>query len=311
MTSLPLITQHPLLPQIIAEAFYWKTTKDPLGGTLPWVDTGREIISLPHFSYGSRQDGVYDNNQYDNLVSILQTLEQLHKQTRNKFQLRIPFLSNVEETPKVSSWLELKSPLYHNCLTLPGNLGRKIRKAHQEGLRVRHGGLELLESFFKVYEQRLHEIGSAALPLIFFKNLLERYPDQTLKADALVFIVSLNAEVIGGAFCLKYGVFIENTWFATLARYQKFYTSYLLHAAMIEYAASSGCTIYSFGRSTRNSGVHRFKKQWGAEDVALYWIQVPEPKLSLRNFPGLLKIWKHVPLSIARPINPWLATRFY
>lgn len=306
-----LISHHPLLPQIIAETFHWKIAKDPLGGPVAWVDTGREIVSLPHFSYGAWPDGITDGNLLKNLSILRENIRQLQLHTGKKYQWRIPAFSDQEETTKVCSWLELKRPWYNSHLSWPGNLGRKIRKAFDEGLRVREGGRELLEMFYKVYELRLHEIGSAALPLIFFKNLLESYPDSALKADARIFIVTRNAETLGGAFCLKYDTFIENTWFATLARYQKLYTSYLLHAAMIEYAANSGCKVYSFGRSTRNSGVHRFKKQWGTEDVALYWIQIPEPKISLRNFPGLLKLWKNVPLGIARSFNPWLASRFY
>lgn len=309
--ALQLITDHPALPQIIADSFQWRIAKSPLGDSVSWVDTTREIVSLPHFSYGFQSTYQEDSYHKNNIEEVHQKLVNLHHHTGRKFQLRLAISPDPGDTFKVSSWLKLNKPWYNDHLSWPGNLGRKIRKAHQEGLLVRRGGKEFLDLFYKVYEQRLHEIGSAALPLIFFKNLLERYPDPVLMADARIYVVFLNAEAVGGAFCLRYDNFMENTWFATLGRFQKSYVSYLLHAVMIEDAAKNGCMVYSFGRSTRGSGVHKFKKQWGAEDVALYWLRVPETNLSLKNFPGLMKWWRWVPLQIARPFNNLLSKWLY
>jgi len=309
--TLQLITDHPALPQIIADSFQWQVAKNPLDLPVSWVDTNREIVSLPHFSYGFHLSDQENDYQVQNITEVHQKLINLHHLTGQKIQLRLPVFPDTGETFKVSSWLKIIKPWYNNHLVWPGNLGRKIRKACQEGFHISQGGTELLNVFYKVYEQRLHEIGSAALPLIFFKNLLERYPDLVLKADARIYVVFFKAEVVGGAFCLRYDNFMENTWFATLGRFQKSYVSYLLHAVMIEDAAKNGCMVYSFGRSTRGSGVHKFKKQWGAEDVALYWLRVPETNLSLKNFPGLMKWWRWVPLQIARPFNNLLSKWLY
>ncbi len=139
------------------------------------------------------------------------------------------------------------------------------------------------------------------------------YPDQSLKADAKVYVVyNSTRKVCGGAITLFYGDFCENTWFATLPEYQHLYSSYILHAHMIQDAIERGCSIYSFGRSTRGSGTHQFKTQWGTNDVELHWLQYPEPKgIDLKNYPFLLNIWKKVPLPLARRFNPFLSNALF
>jgi hypothetical protein len=41
--------------------------------------------------------------------------------------------------------------------------------------------------------------------------------------------------------------------------------------SMLEGAAARGCTTFDFGRSTPNEGTYKFKEQWGASPVPLYW----------------------------------------
>lgn len=307
-----MISNHPLLPHIIARSFHWKV--EALPGLGEFVDTGKSLVSLPHFSYGqvglaSASYRVDKNEVMDFKVLI----EQQAIITGKSIEVRFP-VTNFQAPNhfnKISSWLYLDESAPVSWVEQTGNLGRKIRRAQKHGLKVETGGMELLSRFYKVYELRLHELGSAALPLFFFKEILLAYPDKTLKADVRVYLVQKNDTIMGGAITLFYNDFAENTWFATLRKYQPLYASYLLHASMIEDARHYGCKIYSFGRSTRGSGVHRFKQQWGTSEVPLLWLRFPERGKSLKDFPFLLDLWKHVPLWMARPINRYISQWVY
>lgn len=276
-----------------------------------WVDTGREWISLPHFSYGYIPPKTPFSFTLHDIREAEKNLTAWSKRTGKRLQWRLPGEDSGKGL-KVSSWLDL-STLKAKAKELPGNVGRKIRRAFKAGLIVESGSVELFRLFYEVYEKRLHQLGSAPLPLHFFKEILHLYPDNSLKADAKVYLVyNSTRRVVGGAITLFYGEFCENTWFATLPESQHPYSSYILHAQMMQDALDKGCKIYSFGRSTRGSGVHQFKKQWGTYDVELHWLRYPSPRgIDFKNFPFLLEVWKRVPLSLARPFNPYLSKHFY
>ncbi|MGC8866325.1 MAG: peptidoglycan bridge formation glycyltransferase FemA/FemB family protein [Bacteroidales bacterium] len=307
-----MISNHPLLPHIIARSFHWKVVALP--GLGEFVDTGKSMVSLPHFSYGQVSLASASTRvNKDEVMDFQAMMEQQARITGKSIEIRLPGATAQEQNHfnKVSSWLYLDESLTLSRGEQTGNLGRKIRRAQKHGLKVEKGGMELLSRFYDVYELRLHELGSAALPLFFFKEIILAYPDKTLKADARVYLVRKDDQIMGGAITLFYNNFAENAWFATLRKYQPLYASYLLHAAMIEDARHYGCQIYSFGRSTSGSGVHQFKQQWGARDVPLLWLHFPVRGKSLRDFPFLLDLWKRVPLWMARPINRYISQWIY
>jgi hypothetical protein len=307
-----MIGNHPILSPLLARCFNWKFVNlDILGIPQQWVDTGKEWISLPHFSYGYIPEKHWHISFYHDNNQKMLILKDINNIVGKRLQWRLPGIDSGSGL-KVCPWLDLNRAT-SDIEGWSGNLGRKIRRAIKAGLIAQQGGVELLPLFYRVYETRLHHLGSAALPLFFLKELLKNYPDKSLNADARVYLVlDSSRKVVGGAISLFFADFCENTWFATLPEYQNMYSSYILHAYMIKDAIERGCNIYSFGRSTRDSGTHMFKKQWGTTDIELHWLQYPKPKgIDLKNYPFLLNIWKKVPLPLARRFNPFLSKRFY
>jgi serine/alanine adding enzyme len=77
-------------------------------------------------------------------------------------------------------------------------------------------------------------------------------------------------------------------------------------------AIAYGMTLFNFGRCTPGGGTHRFKRQWGSRDEALWWYQrvadgaadaaTPSPdRGAFRLGP---RIWKHLPLPVATSLGP-------
>ena len=69
--------------------------------------------------------------------------------------------------------------------------------------------------------------------------------------------------------------------------------------------------IFSFGRCTKNTGTHKFKKQWGCEDVQLYFNFSEEQKGNIKNAIFLMKLWKKIPYKLAMIFGPFITKRIY
>lgn len=309
-----LITDHPDLPTIIATSFGWKRVK-VCGFSA--ICTGRSIVSLPHFSYGSFGALSEDARSREYLFTNLSKLHFV--KGFYGIEWRYPEVgamiggSDTEKevlkgaVNKVVSWIKLPEQKEALWRGFSSNLRRKIGKASRHRYEVLVGGEEFLSAFMKVYERRMYEMGSASLTPVFFRNLIRQY-----KAPGRVDVWILKEEgvVVGGGINIGYGLLYENCWFATVGSARDHYGSYLLQWHMISHAIELGYTLYSFGRSTKGSGVHRFKLQWGAEDVALSWVSWPEVKGGIRSQKWLSWVWRHVPYRLAvyvgRSIAKWI-----
>lgn len=245
-----------------------------------------------------------------NVKMLEEALEHFQQKVGNKVGIRL--LSDDFSRPgtKVVSLLHLKpNELPKNIMH--GNLARKIRVAHRKGVRVERQGREGLKEFMAIYERRLHQLGSANLPIKFFEALLQSYPDRALDAEAMLHTAHYKGKCVGAAFSLRLGAWFENGWFATDISDPSLYVAYSLHDAMIREAMAAGADVYSFGRSTTGSGVHRFKQQWGTNELPVVIYRIPPIRHDLRNHPWLHNIWKKAPLPIARPFNPYLSKWLY
>ena len=125
------------------------------------------------------------------------------------------------------------------------------------------------------------------------------------------YLLKKKEELAGAAFNLEYQGFYENNYFAVPKPHQRHYGSYALTYAMIEHARTIGATNYSFGRSTSNSGVHQFKKQWATTDMPLYWIKTPNQTINLRSQKWLNKLWKTLPIPLRKPLDPYISKWIY
>ena len=84
-----------------------------------------------------------------------------------------------------------------------------------------------------------------------------------------------------------------------------------LYWSALELTCERGYRLFDFGRSTPGEGTYRFKEQWGAKPVQLYWHywmkkDGPIPELNPKNpkYRMAIKIWKKLPVGLTRLIGP-------
>lgn len=304
--TITTIADHPQLNKIIAQAMGWKAlTLHPAKDiAIQMVCTGKSLVSLPHFSYGSIKTSkpIENFNELTRLMSA-------YALPRNiaQMELRQASLDATLQSYKTASWLKLEHSMDVQMMKFSPNLRRKIRKAQKSGFIVKQGGTEFLRDFWNIYARHMDKLGSAALPISYYESMMQNYKEGITS----IFLMYEQNKLIGAAFNLAYKGFYENDCFATLHSVQKKYASYLLHYHMINHAILLGCNTYSFGRSTTGGGVHQFKKQWGAADVPLIWAHYPNQKLNIRKQGWLQKTWRLMPWQLRSRLNPYLAKWFY
>lgn len=239
----------PSLAECLAESLRTRAGQLP-GTTVPAVWLQNSWVCLPHLSYGCWPPHAV-NKLWPEVAPA------------TAYQYR-----GLAEQPngahKIVSWLPLDKPPQFSS-----NLKSKINRAKRAGFEWEQGGQELCSDFWLVYAQHIHRLGSLPLPKRFFSVLLSGFKE----GFAEIFLLRWQGKVVGGACNIYIDGFYENSWFATKQEAQQKYGSYLLHDLMIKRAQSLQAEVYSFGRSTANSGVHRFKQQWGTQDIGLFWVK--------------------------------------
>ena len=84
-----------------------------------------------------------------------------------------------------------------------------------------------------------------------------------------------------------------------------------LYWEVLQRAIRDGFRYFDFGRSTRDAGTYRFKRQWGAQPLQLYWHywlkegdELPVLNPSNPKYALMINAWKRLPVSLTRLIGP-------
>ena len=307
--------------------------EDELCGVFPLVNTGKAWVSLPHFSYGSilfQNEEIANSFAYviDEAISGLTSLESgfyrfnfdeesiSNKELAEKVYIRSLSKAGSEvfvESKKVTSVLSLAGSQNELWSSLNQNLRRKINKARQTEFEVVEGGIELLGDYYSVYTQNIIQLGSMNYSKSFFKDILNNWDYGFIK----LFVVYSNSKPVAGALLASYNGFHENAFFATLKEFRKKYISDLMHWEMIKFCVEDiskstsdfqSPPIYSFGRSTKNSGVYNYKNHWPVENHPLYnYTNIPD----LRKNDWMLKVWGMLPGFVTKPMGARLIRHIY
>jgi FemAB-related protein (PEP-CTERM system-associated) len=209
-------------------------------------------------------------------------------------------------TDKVS--LKLPLPTDPDCLwrRLDPKVRNQVRKAERSGLSVEFGGAEKLHEFYEVFAVNMRDLGSPVHARGFFETIFAAFGH-----DARVVLVRKDLGVIGGLIALAFKDSLVVPWASSLRQYFSLCPNNLLYWETLRSACKDGFGRFDFGRSSRNSGTYRFKRQWGALEEPLFWYSIPigrgrHPSLSGTDIRGaiLMRLWQRLPLSLTRWFGP-------
>ncbi len=193
---------------------------------------------------------------------------------------------------------------------LDDELGAKVRaqikRARQENITTRIGHVDLLDDFYHVFAINMRDLGTPVYGKEFFSRILQAFPEQ-----AHVVVVYLHEKPVATAFLLGHGGMMEIPWASTLRRVNHLNINMALYRDVLGFCIRKGYAFFDFGRSSKDAGTYRFKKQWGAQPQQHYWHYwlsdggpLPELKPDSPKFRLLIAIWQRLPVSISKLIGP-------
>jgi serine/alanine adding enzyme len=192
---------------------------------------------------------------------------------------------------------------------LRSKIRSQVRRPMKEGLEARFG-VDQVEPFYRVFARNMRDLGTPVLPRELFRALPGVFGDRV----SFCVVYREGEPVAGGCGFLAAGEF-EITWASALREHSKAAPNMLLYWRMMEHAIERGASAFNFGRCTPDTGSHRFKQQWGGEDVPLPWAAwSPDGHLATPNpeegkYARAIAIWQRLPVGLTRLIGPPLARR--
>jgi FemAB-related protein (PEP-CTERM system-associated) len=266
------------------------------------------MISQAFYTYGGPL--VKSACAVDALYNLAVQLATEHKCETIEFRNIKPLPYEMRlRTDKVAMHLPLKNDPDELWRSFKGEIRNRVRKAQKAGIVTISGGVELLNDFYRIWTQRMHQLGTPAYPLKLMHAILQTFPN-----DSRVFVVRLGDLTIGGGLTTCLNGFADMQWVATRVEYNTLAANLLLHWSVIKHHCLAGASCFDFGRCSIGGPTYEFKRRWGTEPVKLfyqYWVRpgqhfspaVPDnPRYGQK-----VRLWKKLPLWMTRLIGPYLS----
>lgn len=266
---------------------------------------GDYLVSMPYFNYGGC---IADNAKV--LESLLSTSESLREELGcTHVELRSD-IETCDVLPCRKDKVTMLLDLPNEPDILWKNIGAKRRaqakRPIREGVSFEVGGLELLNDFYHVFSINMRDLGTPVYSKKFFSTIFKWFP-----ANAKIAIVYLKGEAVGAGFLLGNGEAMEIPWASTLRKYNKIGVNMYLYWNILKTSIELEYKVFDFGRSSKDAGTLRFKKQWGAVEKQLFWYYqldagkaIPQMNHQNKKYELMINVWKKMPLSVCNLLGP-------
>lgn len=266
---------------------------------------GRYMVSVPVFDYGSF---CFDTDEarealLEEAIRIATRHGVKHLEIRDNKEYDLGL--SVKKS-KVALELDLPETSEELWKSFKSKLRSQIRRPQKEGMNVKFGGLDELDVFYRIFSISMRDLGTPVYKKEFFRKILEEFHD-----TASICMVYFHGEPVGGALLTGFKDTLGVAWASTLRQYNYASPNMLLYWNMLEYACKEGYRKFDFGRSTPGSGTYRFKKQWGADIIQLYWYywlsngqELPELNPDNKKYDLAIKTWQKMPVWLTQLIGP-------
>lgn len=209
---------------------------------------------------------------------------------------------------RVKAILPVQTDAQKMLQSLHSRVRTSIRKAEKSSLTAQFGSADLLDEFYGVFARNMRDLGTPVYHKRVFADILAAFP-----GESFIAIVRSQGKPVACDFLLGYRNAMESAWAASIRVYLPLKPNMFLHWKAFRFAAEHGYSIFDFGRSTSGSGPHRYKMQWGSQEIPLpwsYWSPQKQQVQALnRHNPKVqlaISAWRSLPLAIANRLGPAL-----
>ena len=264
----------------------------------------RKAVSLPYCNYGGLLAGPgIDRNSLRQEVLRFLAGKQISAVEFREMGSEAPGCKDVTMILSLSKSADL---LWKR---LGDKVRNQIRKAQRSGLSLRWGR-DQAQELYGIYSQNMGRLGTPVHSRRFIQEILSNFPAQT---DLLT--VRLGDRAIGAMLVFKHAHIWADPFASSLAEFNSRNANMLLYWEALRAACEAGATSFDFGRSPRDSGTYRFKKQWGAQPIDLCYSNYLSGKKSSfsatsfyrsRTANKLASLWSFLPYFLQIRFGPIL-----
>ena len=269
---------------------------------------GNFMISLPYLNYGGicADSDEIENRLFEEAISLADEKRAHHIEFRHTHHLRRALPS---KTTKVSMRLGLLQGPGDLWDSFSSKLRNQIRRPSREGMYSRVGREEELDGFYTVFSRNMRDLGTPVYSKEFFRNILHQFPEMT----RICTVYSGEGRPAASGFLVGFKDRLEIPWASSLRRYNRSSPNMLLYWSALKFGCENGYRVFDFGRSTPGENTYKFKEQWGAQPVQLYWHywmrngeELPELNPKNPKYRTAIAVWKRLPVGLTKLIGPSL-----
>ena len=289
-------------------------TSGTICGILPAVEMksrlfGHFVVSLPYFTYGA----VLADNEEIAQALYGGLFEFAKQQGAAHVELRATTSQTClqEAMPAKLSKVSMVRSLPASADSLWQDIGTKVRaqikKAQRFDLDMKFGKQELLDDFYRVFAENMRDLGTPVYAKAFFSQLLT----SSLASNFDLGVLYFEKKPVACCFLMQHKGMMEIPWASALNSANDMNVNMLMYWEVLKRAISQENQFFDFGRSSKDAGTYRFKKQWGAKAQQLYWYYwLPEggemPELNPNNpkYKLLIAVWQKLPVWLTKWIGP-------
>lgn len=265
---------------------------------------GRFLVSSPFLTFGGI--ACEDEDVAQALLAKAAEIGRNHRvhyiEIRNRNQyLCLPHTKSDFHTLVLDLEPGIKN-IWDSCLR--PTTRRNVRIARREGLEVVECQ-KYLDTFVDINARNMHRLGTPAHGSTFFQNILKHFPESTL------LMAGSGHSWIGGTLLVHFKDTVLMPWIGSRQEYLSMRPNNLLYWEAIKHAIHGGFRWIDFGRSKWDSGTFRFKFQYGAQPLPIYYQyylhranKIPEIDPSRPTFRPLITAWRKLPFFVANSIGP-------
>jgi len=194
--------------------------------------------------------------------------------------------------------------LEQNMLAIPRKQRAMVRKGIKNGL-VSEIDADV-ERFFAVFADNVHRHGTPALPKRYFALLKEVFGP-----DCEVLSVVKDDRVVSSVLSFYFRDEVLPYYAGDAVEARDLAANDFKYWELMRRACERGIKVFDYGRSKRGTGPFDFKKNWGFEPQPLHYEyqlhraqSVPDQNPLNPKYKLFIKMWQHLPLSVANALGP-------
>lgn len=311
-----------IISQVFGHQPYYLYCTDTAGefrGALPLFHVksflfGSALISMPYLNAGGILAN--DTQSFEALLreahALSSRLDAGYVELRHREQQDWFPKDTFCRSHKISMVLPLQQSGEELFSSFKPKLRSQIRRPSKSGITAEvtdcnNNFQKALDGFYSVFAHHMRDLGTPVFPKSLFSTTCRAFGDR-----AKIITAWHLKECVAAGITLESNKKVEIPWASSLRRFNKAAPNMLMYWEAIKCAADAGNDSFDFGRSSLDSGPHRFKKQWGSLAQELHWYYLGDsekiPNITPENpkFRTLVNCWRRLPLPISTTIGPWI-----